>query len=224
MNSLRTLRKTRDGRCIPVALSTAPLRGGRGEARGLIAALVDLSEQSTLEMALRDTQNRFRVAFDASPIAKVLVRLAERRIVEVNQAYLKLCGLSRDEVLNPASENRSLQIAPADSKAFWDMVRANERVTDMSCTFRTRAGQVREALASAEPMTSAGEEYVLIAIQDVTDRLVAERHLVEVEQRFRQLTETIHEVFWIIDVAKHQAVVLEPGLREDLGSQLRQRL
>ena len=100
VSALLTVRQTRDGRRIPVSLSTAPLLGPDGEPKGMVGVFIDLTEQKALRQALVESEQRFASAFEASPMAKVLIRLADHRIVEANRACLELFGISRDEIID----------------------------------------------------------------------------------------------------------------------------
>ncbi|MEZ0276505.1 MAG: PAS domain-containing protein [Roseimicrobium sp.] len=53
--------------------------------------------------------------------------------------------------------------------------------------------------------------------QDVTERVEAEMALRESEQRFRQVTESIGEVFWLTDLVKNQVIYVSPAYEKIWG-------
>ena len=65
-----------------------------------------------------------------------------------------------------------------------------------------------------DPRFSAGFQAIA---RDVTDRRRTEEALRESEQRFRQLTETIDDVFWLSDVSKTEMMYLSPSFERLWG-------
>jgi two-component system cell cycle sensor histidine kinase/response regulator CckA len=199
----------RHGRRIPMRVSTALRRGPSGAANGLVIALVDLSEQTSLRGALAESENLFRATFEGSPIAKLLCRIADRHVIEVNRAYLRLLGISRADLIGRPGSPVAFSDGVYDH--FWNAVDHGERTIDFELPFRASDGREGELVGSAERILVGGEAYVLIAMQDVTESKKAERALRESNERFRQLAETIREVFWLTDPTKGQLIYVSPG-------------
>jgi PAS domain S-box-containing protein len=53
------------------------------------------------EVALRDSEERFRRVFEEGPVGMILVN-ADRRYLQVNRAYVKMIGYDRDELVGQA--------------------------------------------------------------------------------------------------------------------------
>ncbi len=90
-----------DGSEFPVEVSLSPAR--RPESTGqVIVAVRDITTRSQIEARLRETQLRFRAAFDDGPVPMALVDItppADRIIVEANQAMADLVGYDRSDLL-----------------------------------------------------------------------------------------------------------------------------
>ncbi|MFN8571726.1 MAG: PAS domain S-box protein [Gemmatimonadaceae bacterium] len=210
-------RLTRDGRVLEVSISTAALRDQEGRSIGRVAVYVDLTEQLALRGALRASEERFALAFQANPSGNVLIRAADRRIVEVNEAFLKLIGRSRDDVVGQLAT--AFQIAPthAGDAAAWDIVSATPSRLNVDCQLTAGDGSQRYASLSAQRLDIDGEAYIMAVLQDVTERITAIESLRESEERFRQVAETIHEVFWLLDTADHHVIYVSPAYEEIWG-------
>lgn len=55
------------------------------------------------------------------------------------------------------------------------------------------------------------------SVQDITDRKRGEQALRESEERFRQIAETIKEVFWLTNPVKNEMIYISPGYEEIWG-------
>ncbi len=211
-----TYRSTRDGRKVPVSLSTSPLRTADGEHKGMVALLTDLTEQRALIEALVESERRFGAVFEASPVAKIVIRIRDRRVVEINRTALGLLRHTREEVVDkPAS---SLRIAKDEARfaRFWDAL-VEGQVSGFELSFPDAAGGTAEVILSGEKLHYGGADYALVVIVDVTARRRAEGAVAASDQRFQQLAEAIEEVFWLTDTDKNRIIYVSPGYERIWG-------
>jgi PAS domain S-box-containing protein len=87
-----------------------PLRDGDGEILGLLGMTWDETERKLAEEALKESEERFRTAFEDAPIGVALVDLDGRRF-RVNQALCEMLGYSEEELL---SKDHKEHIHPDD--------------------------------------------------------------------------------------------------------------
>jgi PAS domain-containing protein len=66
---------------------------------GLTILFNDITERKKAEQTFRDTNLYNRLLFDRSPIGLALCRM-DGSLVDVNEAYAKMIGYTRDETLN----------------------------------------------------------------------------------------------------------------------------
>jgi len=62
-----------------------------------------------------------------------------------------------------------------------------------------------------------GPVRVVVAHENITERKLAEDALRESEERFRQIAENIHEVFWISDIEKEKVLYISPAYEHIWG-------
>jgi diguanylate cyclase (GGDEF)-like protein/PAS domain S-box-containing protein len=83
-----------DGRLIHVNATKMPLRGGHGEIIGLVGAYRDITDYKLVEHKLRLLASVFENAHEG-----IIITDSQATIVDVNQAFIRLTGYSRNEVI-----------------------------------------------------------------------------------------------------------------------------
>jgi len=91
-------RRTRNGEVRWVSLSIRAVRGAGGEVTHMDGFCSDITEQKLAQQALVESESRFRMLFENSPVA--YQSLDENGCyVDVNEQYTFLLGYSREELL-----------------------------------------------------------------------------------------------------------------------------
>jgi PAS domain S-box-containing protein len=179
---------------------------------------INITERKRAEEALQESEERFRIMADSCPIA-IWVTDAEGANRFVNRAYLDYCGKTPEQV--EAGQWKAL-IHPQDAPEF---VEVFERSLREHLPFRNEArlqradGQWRWAETYATPRRSPSGEFLgLVGIcRDITDRRQAEQALKTSEEKFRQLAENIHEVFWMMNAEGTEILYVGPAYEQIWG-------
>ena len=159
------------GRVVARAADGTPLR--------MVGTISDITERTRALENLRDSEERFRAVFDKSPVTVTLVRLADNRIAEVNEAGLRAFGYSRDEMIGRTGAALNLLFDEGDRARTMAMVSAQNHVTGLEVHLRRKNGEGFWALVNTNLITFDGEPYRLNTLQDITERR-------ELEARFLQ--------------------------------------
>ncbi|HWC26828.1 MAG TPA: SpoIIE family protein phosphatase [Solirubrobacteraceae bacterium] len=88
----------RDGHEIPVSQVIVARMASDGDVDFYATIARDITRERAAEAALRESEERFRIAFEQAPIGVSLVDL-EGRYVQVNDAYCEIVRRSREELL-----------------------------------------------------------------------------------------------------------------------------
>ncbi len=158
------------------SVRAAPARGEElGDLTRAFNQMLERIETQRAELA--QAQERFFKAFQASPFAISLVRLAEDKVMDVNDAFLRMFGLERPEVPGRCQKDLYLWDEPQDRATFLRRLEADRRVSNFECRLRRRDGTVLKGLLQAELVELEGAPCLLIICEDVTQRYNLENQL-----------------------------------------------
>ena len=175
------------GRSGWVENTTGPLRNAAGDIVGVLATVHDMNAAKRAEESLRESQEKFRAVFMYSPDALYLSALEDGRLIDVNEAYERLFGYSRDELIGQTVLELNLYAEPADRARVAGELRAKHRVRGIELKGRKKDGELFIGVLSAVVVTLDGKQYTAGAVQDVTQWRNARETLRSNEARLRAL-------------------------------------
>ena len=137
-----------------------------------------MAERRRGEQALRRSEERFAVAFRASPDALAIVRRSDGTIVDVNERWGHLFG-NGSSAIGHTPMDLKLFLHPADGQRVTNHLATRGHLRDVELQLRTRHNTVIRAVVTAESVSMADEHCFLIVVRDVTDRRRAEMQLMQ---------------------------------------------
>lgn len=140
----------------------------------ILSALTDITDRARMEEALRESEQRFLLAFHANPLPMTITRLADGAHLEVNEAAVRHSGFTREEMLGRTKTELGFGVGPAQRDTMLRELHARGQVRDLEVTFQTRAGMPRRLLVNAQVMRFGGEPAVLSVSVDITERMELE--------------------------------------------------
>jgi PAS domain S-box-containing protein len=156
-------------------------------ALNILVVCQDITERKQAEEALRESENKFSKAFQATPSVLVIASLADGRYIEVNEAFELAMGYSRDEVLGCSSLKFNIWQNREDRAMVLRMLAEGKKVRDLEIGFRSKSGAIIVGLYSAEIIEIGAEQCLLSLVNDITARKKAEEELRHSEERYRLL-------------------------------------
>jgi PAS domain S-box-containing protein len=183
--------------------------------RCCIAISFDITSRKETKEALRISEERFAVAFNASPEAMALSTFSEGRLVLVNDAWLRLWGLAREAVLGRPLAEFNLWADPAQGATAEQLVRQTGALHNFEAQVYLAGGELGDILLSAEVVELGTERLVLSVSKNITERKRAEAAIQASETRFRTLTESSPTAILIFDEARFYYV--NPAAEEMFG-------
>ena len=127
--------------------------------------------------ALKESEERFIKAFNASPAPMTISQYEDGRYLYVNDSYLRITGYGRDEIIGHNTSELNLWADPSVGQRLVKMLEHEGRIHEEEVTFRLKSGEIRTGLFSAEIIDVGGEHCILTTTIDITDRKRAEERL-----------------------------------------------
>src|SRR5262249_11779806 len=126
-----------------------------------------------------------------------LTRLEDGLYLDVNESFLAMSGYTRDEVVGHTSIELKVWAPPEQRARFIERLDEQGSLVNVETRIRTKDGGLKVLLSSAEKLELSGEECLLLASSDVTDRVAAQQALRESEERFRNMADSAPVMIWV---------------------------
>lgn len=195
IESFETVRRIRDGSLIPVEISVNEVKDDEGSRIGSVAVIRDISESKRTQNLLHKQNETIRAILETSKDWIWSVDL-EGHYTYSNPVVEQILGYSMDEILN---SNGFEFLDPTDrrmienSLPLW--VSKKEGWSNLVTHWRCKDGSYRTLESNAVPVLDT--EGAMIGFQgvdrDITERMEAEKALLQSEHRFKVLAEATFE-------------------------------
>ncbi len=184
------------------APATIAIQNARLTAR-LQHTILELEERATqrrrAEQALLATEERFARAFDASPAALSISNLADGRYLYVNDAFLRLVGYPREDVVGRTSVDIAFWGDADDRSQAIALLKEHGSLRDLETAVTTKAGERRDTLLSLGLLEMDGQACLFGACQDVTARKRAEQAVRAREAEQKVILDSVNAMIWYKD-------------------------
>ena len=215
-----TLLVAKSGTERPIDDSAAPIRGAKGDVTGVVLVFRDVTERRRQERKIQDA-----LAYAQSIVATVrepiVILHHDLRVKTANRSFYQAFRVSPEETeghLIYELGNRQwdipklrsmLESIRGDASPFQDFEVEHDFPVIGRRIMLLNARRVREG--------DGISELILLAIEDITDRRLAEAELRDSELRYRRLFETARDGILILDAATGKITDTNPFITEVLG-------
>lgn len=141
-----------------------------GKPQRVIGAMMDISERKRVEEALVKSEELFSKAFQSSPIPMAITSVENGLLIDVNKGWEKLFGYDRREVIGRQIRDLNIYANPDESAGFAQQLEEEGKVDDFSVRTKTRSGEERRLLMSAQMVEIHNQACLLSTLYDITER------------------------------------------------------
>ena len=197
-------------------ISYFPIEGPSGIDR-VACILQDITEGKRAEEALRSSETKFRRLLDSSIVGVVFWDL-HGNLFSANDLFLNMIGYSREDLEQGRLSWKGItppEYTPVDEQAIAELLATGNCAPFEKEYIRKDGSRVSVMIGSAmlEGQKDKGSSFIM----DITERKQVEEELRQSEERFRQLAESITEVFWMTDPEKGEVLYVSPTYEKIWG-------
>lgn len=134
---------------------------------------------------VRLSEEKFSKVFYLNPSACGLSDLVSGKYVELNHAFYTLLGFHKEEVIGKTVADLGI-IGEEEADAIIRNTDQNGKVTNAEASLKTKNGDIKQVLLSAETIVVQDRTYLFTVFHDITDRKLVEKGKSALDQ-IRQL-------------------------------------
>jgi|GEM_PF-457025 PAS domain S-box-containing protein len=201
-------------------LATAdPILDEAGEVTSAVHIIADITDSKKAEEAIRESEERFRLAFESANVGMTLVGLDGRHL-QVNPALCNMVGFREEELLGMSVQETTHPDDLAVSRDFIQRVMAGEISAG---TFEKRhlhkSGRVVwTRVSSALVRNAQGQpQYFISLVEDITARKQAEEELAAIKTRLEKTFAVMGEMVLVTDPATRTITACNQAVQDIFG-------
>jgi PAS domain S-box-containing protein len=152
----------------------------------VLAIIRNITDRKRMEVALRESEQKFARTFHSSPAAISLTNVQTGQFLEVNESYCRISEYERSELIGFTSLELNLWV---DLEARDHIIRQLQQhgvVRNVEISFRRKSGTIGIALMSAEIIVINEQSCFLGIIQEITDLKMAQNQLQAMNAKLEQ--------------------------------------
>lgn len=176
------------------------LKDELGHVTGALSTARDITDSKKAEEALRESEEKFRLAFNTTPDAISITRASDGLLMDVNPGFCEMAGYSREELKDKSSLELNLYANPEDRRKIVETLREEGMVINYEAKFRRKDGTFFAGLMSAAIMSVENVPCILSITRNIDEirRAQAER-----EKFTRELEHINKELETLVFIASH---------------------
>ena len=144
-------------------------------------------------------ENARDLIFHSSPDIMAVSSLRDGKYIEVNDSYANCLKYTREELIGHTTEELNIWAHPEEAERMVQALKDNRKIRSIEHSVRTKYGDIRTWLCSADIISINGESCMLAAATDITKQKEVEAKLQEHKKMIDSILATMPEGVLVID-------------------------
>lgn len=190
--------RRKDGSYVWGQVITTALHFPDGSQSLALTIIQDIHERKSIEQATQESEERYRELFDNHPMPALIREEHSLKIIDANHAACALYGYSRDAFIGMSTAQ--LQSEATRARYLQSVTsRPHDASDQQRRTHITRAGDEIEVEVHTCPLQLFGRPVRFAVINDITQKVLSDRKLLQSEERLRLVASQISEGLALFD-------------------------
>ncbi len=177
----------------------------------------EYKDKLTAAEALRRSEEKFRKAFDTSPDAVLISRLADGMVVSINEGFTKMLKYTSEETIGSSTLDLDIWVDKRDREKFVAELQSTGAIKDFPAKYRKKNNEIIDGLTSAATIDINATPHILSTTRDITKQKKAENALRESEEKFRNAFTLSPDAVSITSMADGKITSVNEGFSKILG-------
>ncbi len=187
---------------------------GEDEVTGVSAIGIDITKKRIAEIALEESEKRYKAMFEVNHAPMILLDVETKRIVEANKSAGNLFGMPLEELrMKKITEINLMSEEEIEEK----IKAALSGTMEHDFLIRVEDSSIKHVEAFSSVIELKGKEYIYSILIDVTAKVEALLSLEESENKFRLTFETMPDPVIITEMETGKMVDVNKAFEEISG-------
>lgn len=162
-----------------------------GKITGHHCIVRDITGRKKLEDQLKESEEKFQKAFQAGPAGMNIIRLSDSKYIEVNEAFIKMIGFSKEELIGHSSVELGMLMVIGRREEILRQIKEQGSAKNFEMSISDKEGKIIEVIASSETILLKGEKYALNIFYDITERKKNEEKILNLNNELEKNIEML---------------------------------
>lgn len=136
----------------------------------VLGSAFDITDRKHTEDQLKLSEEKFYRAFHSSPALTTINTYREGEFIDVNETACRISGYQRAEIIGKTIFDLNLFKDKDNFNQYIDMLQQEGRVREFKLKFRTKSGEIRTGVVSAELIRIGDVKHVITSMIDITEK------------------------------------------------------
>jgi len=195
-------------------ISKIPMRDDDDIIIGMLGIAHDVTKNKLAEIALHDSEERYRFLFENNPAPMLIYKRGSLQILAVNEAFINHYGYKKEEALTmvlpdfyPENEKETIVQFTAGLEGYknvgeWHHQKAN--------------GELITIISTSNDIVFEGQKARVAVITDITNRKLMENKLKASEEKFRLISNSAHDGIFMLN-EESRLIYWNPAVEKIFG-------
>lgn len=140
-----------------------------------------------LNLEIFEEKEKLKLVFNTSIDAKLITRMSDGLVIDVNDVFSKLTEYTREEVVGKSILSTNIWENKEDREKYINEFTENELIENKEFSFILKSGRKLVGLLNGNKIHLNGVPYIITSVHDITNRKIAEKEIWESKELYHSI-------------------------------------